>query len=224
MNCATTSRPPVGALAYIHLRRSASGSPAISRSIRKVFPAPEGPQISWLCRSCRANRKRRISPSRPINTPFDNPSDAPFPAMSVFPGIAGHPAEPSGLRPRAVLMHVLDDLDLGYRHHALVHHGVEKWKQRLNLVGRIDHRNHERSIVGKRHAVGAANQGARSVTFDSAKDRGAGNIQLAAFFDNGPVQRLAFPLIVFAEMNAQHLGLSFEPHGRSSFLRSPSWY
>jgi hypothetical protein len=61
-----------------------------------------------------------------------------------------------------------------------------------------------------------------AIAFDSAKDSGAGEIQLTAFFYDGTVQRFILPLVVFTEMNAQHFGFAFEFHGRTAFLRSAS--
>jgi hypothetical protein len=54
------------------------------------------------------------------------------------------------------------------------------------------------------------NQCAGAVSFDAAEHRSAGEIQFAAFFDDGAVERFTFPLVVLTEMNAQHFGFAFE--------------
>src|SRR5271170_6540452 len=68
--------------------------------------------------------------------------------------------------------------------------------------------------------VRVADDGAGTVSFDSAKDGGAGDIEFAAFFDDGAIERAVVPLVVFAEMDAHHKGVAFELHGSASFLWS----
>src|SRR5580704_1472676 len=58
----------------------------------------------------------------------------------------------------------------------------------------------------------AVDERAGAVALHSAKYRRAGHLQLTAFFDDGAVERLALPLIVFTEMDAQHLGVTLQLH------------
>src|SRR6266849_585678 len=58
---------------------------------------------------------------------------------------------------------------------------------------------------------------ARTVPFDAAIRRGAGEILPTGFLDDRLVQRLALPAVVLAEVNADHLCWTAQFHDGGSF-------
>src|SRR5271170_5085422 len=120
-------------------------------------------------------------------------------------------------------MHVLDDFDFRHRNQTLIHHLVQIRNQLLYLVLRIDHADHNGRVRRERQKMRPMDERARTVPFDAAEYRGTSNVQLPALLDNGTVKRFVLPLIVLAEMNTQHFGITLKLHCRASFLLSSSW-
>src|SRR5579862_2462932 len=131
---------------------------------------------------------------------------------------------PSALfRAYAALMDVLDHFNFRQRDEPLTDHFVQDREQLLNLTFRVDDADHDRRIMRKGEKMCAADQSASAVAFDAPQNSRAGNVELAALFHDGAIERLALPFIVLAKMDAQHFCFAFEFHERDSFRRSAPW-
>src|ERR1700761_3136166 len=113
------------------------------------------------------------------------------------------------------------DLHAGDCDQSLSHHGVEMRNQVIDPSRRVDDAQHDRSIPGERPIVAVANPGTRAVTFDATINNGSSHFQFLTFGENRFMKRPALPLILFAEMDAQHAPFELLFHGSSPIFAEP---
>src|SRR5271166_6624995 len=94
-----------------------------------------------------------------------------------------------------------DHADVGYRDETFVHHVLQYRSEALHIVRRVYDLNHDGKIVPQN--VRAVDLGRPTVALQSAKDRRARDLQLAALLNHGFMQRLALIAIPLREMEPE---------------------
>src|SRR5450631_1934791 len=119
---------------------------------------------------------------------------------------------------------VLDNVHVGKYHQPFLDHLVYKRKKRAQFFGRINDREHNRAMVIGEWRFVFVYPPMRSIAKDAAIHRDSRNVVGAHGRDQGFVERLVLPAVLFAEEYAHHLRLAFDlemgRRGRSFVLRN----
>ena len=108
---------------------------------------------------------------------------------------------------------VLDDLHVFEGDEAFLHHLVEEWEEGLYAVGGIHDFDDDRQVHGEAEYFGGMKAGVSAEAHGTAEHGGAGHTQLACFQDDGFVEGLVLPAIVFADEDPEEFGVAWGFHG-----------
>src|SRR5262249_1808847 len=104
-------------------------------------------------------------------------------------------------------------VDVRNRNQAFVHHLFQNRRQPLDIFVAVDDLNDDGEVVADQ--VGPVNLGRIAVAFQAAKNGCAGDLQLAAFFDDGFIERLALIPVALGEVEPQEFSGLVGEHSQS---------
>ena len=103
-----------------------------------------------------------------------------------------------------------DDADFFEGDEAAVHHFIEAGKDLLDALGGFDDLENDGQVLRETKNLVRVIDARAAVAGDAAQDRCAGEAFLSQHFDDGFVERLAVPLVGFADVDAHQRAFAFE--------------